>query len=343
MSEPLTCAWIGLGAMGAPLAAHLGPTTRVWNRTAAVATDHAAKHGQIACASLADTAAADVIFLCLPTSAVVASVVAELTPHLHLRGQVLVDCTSGDPAQTRAIAESLPDTATLLDCPVSGGPRGAAAGTVTAMVGGDAAAYARVRPLLRKFAKTIKHVGRSVGAAHAVKAMNNALNATHLLAAAEALAALTNFGVAPGAALACINASSGQSLQTRVRIPAEVLPRKFAYGFKLGLMRKDVRIADGLMRGYGGGGDGGGGEAAASYFFQHTLATLDAGVEALGADADYTESVKLVEARAGCELRVGGAGTGDEREESGGVGGGGGGAGDRPTAVVAATAPPAAP
>mmetsp|Transcript_37645 Transcript_37645/g.118644 ORF Transcript_37645/g.118644 Transcript_37645/m.118644 type:complete len:93 (-) Transcript_37645:628-906(-) len=81
------------------------------------------------------------------------------------------------------------------------------------------------------------HVG-PCGSGHAVKSVNNAMNATHLIIAAEGLCTLQKFGVCPADALSVINASSGRSLQTEVRMPMSVLPRTFDYGFKLGLMEK---------------------------------------------------------------------------------------------------------
>merc|ERR1719356_475725 len=81
----------------------------------------------------------------------------------------------------------------------------------------------------------------------AIKAVNNLLNATHLMIATEALLALKRAGVDPVTALAVINKSSGRSLQTEVRLPEEVLTRKFGYGFKLGLMHKDCDTAASML------------------------------------------------------------------------------------------------
>ena len=77
------------------------------------------------------------------------------------------------------------------------------------------------RPALSLFAKTITHVG-TVGSGHAVKAMNNVLNATHLLATAEALCTLSKLGVDPAQALTAINASSGRSMISEVRFPQDM-------------------------------------------------------------------------------------------------------------------------
>ena len=138
-----------------------------------------------------------------------------------------------------------------------------------------------------------------MGAGHATKAVNNALNATHLLAGAEGLIALQRFGIAPERALAAINVASGRSLQTEQRLPQTVLSRSFDYGFKLELMHKDLRIADGLMANASlpeGGGS--------ANYFSRTSALYGAALGALGEGADYTEAVKLLERSAGTELHT---------------------------------------
>ena len=114
-------------------------------------------------------------------------------------GRTLVT-TSGDPATSRAIAKSLePHGVGFLDAPVSGGVSGAEKGTLTVMVGGDAAVLDGVRPVLDTFAKLIVLCG-GTGAGDSVKAVNQAFLAIHLLAAAEGLATLVKEGVNPAGA-----------------------------------------------------------------------------------------------------------------------------------------------
>merc|ERR1712159_310112 len=136
-------------------------------------------------------------------------------------------------------------------------------------------------PWLDSFSKKVEHIG-PCGAGHATKAINNALNATHLLAASEGLLALRKFGIAPDKALAAINLSSGRSLQTEVRLPEKVLTGSFDYGFKLGLMLKDLKIAAGLMN------ETSLPEAdATANYFGRTVSVYQAAVEDLGDQADY--------------------------------------------------------
>ena len=288
---PQAVAFVGLGAMGVGIAGNLhaglvsqgGAALTVWNRTAAVAQKHAADHGTVAVAELTEVAAADVIVSCLPTSAQVRDVATTLAPQLK-SGTLWIDCTSGEPVATRAIASEIlsPAGVALVDCPVSGGPSGAASGQLTAMVGGEPEAVARATSLISLFAKKNTVPCGGLGCACAVKSVNNALNVSHLalvccahqesaplrrllliplipacppvaatclallylnLQAGEGLLALAKFGVAPEVALRAINGSSGRSLQTQERLPQAVLTRNFDYGFKLGLMLKDVDIA----------------------------------------------------------------------------------------------------
>jgi 3-hydroxyisobutyrate dehydrogenase len=265
----------------------------VWNRSSAVAQRHAARYGSNAVPQLSGLAHCDVVFTCLPTSKEVAETLAELAPHLR-RGAVVIDCTSGEPKQTRKRGETLLAThgVGMLDAPVSGGPAGAEQGILTSMCGGTERDFQRVRPLLARYSKSVFHIG-PLGAGHATKAFNNSFNASHLLICAEGVAALIKMGVDPRRALGAINESSGRSLQSRHRFPLDVLPRKFNYGFKLGLMRKDVQIANDILDEH----------VPDAAFIRTTLRHLDAAVTQCGADVDYTEAVKVIEEHSGVLLK----------------------------------------
>ncbi len=250
MQETKKVAFIGLGAMGWGIAGNLALAARdgridspvtVWNRTTERAERHAAEFGTCCAYVISDLSKVDVIISCLPTSVEVTAMAEKLAPDLK-SGTLWIDCTSGDPNTTKNIAYKLREVGVkMIDCPVSGGPQGAASGQLTAMVGGDDCQEAR--HIISLFARNKIVDCGPIGAGHAVKAMNNCLNAAHIIVAGEALLALTKCGVQPEVALNAINASSGRSLQTEVRIPTEILTRKFDYGFKLGLMLKDVRTA----------------------------------------------------------------------------------------------------
>ena len=289
--------FLGLGAIGAPMAAHLarrGPLT-VWNRTASRAAEFAARHGATAVATPREAAAADVVVTCLGTSADVASLLEGPEGLLAgLRaGALWLDCTSGDPATSRRIAARVAERGVAFaDAPVSGGTNGAEAGTLTVMVGGDAETFARARPVLAVFGRRIEHVG-PVGAGDALKAVNNALLAINILAAGEGLALLVRAGVAPRTALEVINASSGRSFVSEVLVPERVLTGTWPRTFRLALLDKDVGIAVDLLGQTGVPGP----------LVELAGALLHAARAELGEAADYLDPIRLTERAAGVEIR----------------------------------------
>lgn len=284
-----TAAFLGLGAMGVPMAAALarraaetGGRVLVWNRHADKAQAHAAEYGTQA-AALEDVGQAGVIFSCLPTSADVDEVIGQLEGHLN-PGTVWVDCTSGHPdaAQSQR-ARLLTRGVRFLDAPVSGGVSGAVAANLTVMLGGPAEEVEAVRGELA-FAGKAVHVG-DTGAGFAVKAVNNALLAVNLWAAGEGLAALGRGGVDLGAALTVINASSGRSNATEHLIPARVLTRDFPPTFGLGLLAKDIGIALDVV----------GGVRGSAPVLAQVAALTRAAAQMIGPDEDHTALLKLVE------------------------------------------------
>ncbi len=298
---PLSVAFLGLGAIGAPMAAHVaraGHALTIWNRTIERASgSEAAAAGARVATSAADAVRdADIVITCLPESSHVAALLAADGGAMQSalrRGALLVDCTSGDPDTSRRIAASL---ATLgvdfIDAPVSGGVAGAVAGSLTVMVGGDAALLERARPVLDSFAGKIVHCG-ALGAGDAIKAVNNALLALHIWSTAEGLATAMKAGVAPDVALDVINASSGRSNASMNLFPDRVLTGAFPRTFRLALLDKDAGIAAALARSQKG--------AAPTLQLAADLMRM-AHLE-LGDEVDHVEAVTLVERWAGVELR----------------------------------------
>ncbi len=294
-------AFLGLGAIGAPMARHLAVDPfelTLWNRTADKARALAAQTGGRA--RVAGTPAqaardADIVFTCLPTSPDVESLLdgdSGLLAGLR-RGAVLVDCTSGDPATSKRIAGRLAERGVgFLDAPVSGGVKGAETGKLTIMVGGDAALLERVRPALAAMGEKIVHCG-AVGAGDAVKAANNFLLAAHIWTAGEALATLASSGVSASVALDVINASSGRSNSSMNLIPERVVTRAFPRTFRLALLDKDVGIAAQVARE----------QRVPSPMLQLTAELMRLAHKELGEEADHVEVVKVLERWAGVEIR----------------------------------------
>jgi 3-hydroxyisobutyrate dehydrogenase len=290
--------FLGLGAIGAPMAVHLGRRFQltVYNRTRARAEEFARRYPAAVAATPADAArGADVIVTCLPTSREVEQVlegpegiIRELP-----RGALFIDCTSGDPADSRRIAARLASQeVAFVDAPVSGGTNGAEAGTLTIMVGGEDHAFRRAVPVLSAFGKRIEHMG-PVGTGHAMKAINNALLAVNLLAVGEGLAALVKAGVAARTALDVLNASSGRSFVSEALVPERVMTGEWPRTFRLALLEKDVGIARGVVEEAGVPGP----------MLELTGNLCSRARAALGDQADYVEAIRWIEQQAGTEIR----------------------------------------
>lgn len=269
----------------------------VWNRTRARAEAFAREHRALVAASPRDAAdGADVVMTCLPTSADVEQLLdgprgllAGFRP-----GALLLDCTSGEPAASRRIAGRLADVGVgFADAPVSGGTNGAEAGTLTVMVGGDAATFEQARVALAPFARRVEHMG-PVGAGHAMKAVNNALLAAHILAVGEGLATLVKAGVPAARAVEVLNASSGRSFVSEMLVPERVLTGSWPRTFRLALLHKDVRVALGVAES----------SDVDAPVLELAADLLAAAGEALGPDADYLEPIRLIEQQAGTEIRA---------------------------------------
>jgi 3-hydroxyisobutyrate dehydrogenase len=292
-------AFIGLGAIGAPMARHLARPEFdliVWNRTAARARDFVATVEHVRLAGSPGEAAEgrDIVITCLPVSSDVESLLdgpdglLSTMPH----GATLVDCTSGDPATSRRMAARLAERGIgFLDAPVSGGVTGAQQGALTVMVGGDASLLDTVRPVLECFGKRIVHCG-AIGAGDALKAVNNAMLAMHIWGTAEGLVALEKAGVRADIALDVINASSGRSNTSMNLFPERVLTRAFPRTFRLALLSKDVGIAAEIAR------EG----RVASPLLQLTAELFRMAHGELGDEADHVEAARVVERIGGAEI-----------------------------------------
>jgi 3-hydroxyisobutyrate dehydrogenase len=243
------------------------------------------------------------VVTCLPTSHEVEALLdggllAALAP-----GALFIDCTSGDPERSRRIAARLAERGVgFVDAPVSGGVKGAEAGKLTVMVGGDAALLERARPVIEAFGEKIVHCG-PVGAGDALKAVNNALLAVHIWSAAEGLAVLEKAGVRADLALDVINASSGRSNSSMNLFPERVLTRAFPRTFRLALLEKDIGIAAEVARGV----------RVPAPLIQLAAELFRIARGELGEEADHVEAARLVERWAGTTI---GASMGHARDRT---------------------------
>jgi 3-hydroxyisobutyrate dehydrogenase len=253
------------------------------------ARQRAAAFGVLETGQLEEVATgAELVILILPNSDVVESVLTDEALLNRLEpGTLVVDMSSSEPLRTRALAESLHTRAIrMIDAPVSGGVTGAEKGSLTVMVGGATTDLAIARSCLETFGRVI-HAG-SIGAGHAVKALNNLLSATHLWITSEAMLVGERFGVDAEVMLAVFNSSSGRSGSTENKWPNFILPGTFNSGFGLRLMVKDMGIAVQLAEEVG----------VPSVLGSEALELWSRAAQNTPPTADHTEIVRWLEAEA---------------------------------------------
>jgi 3-hydroxyisobutyrate dehydrogenase len=244
---------VGVGNMGAPMAACIaraGHDVTVFDSSPARTQQVAAALGCRAAASLQDLGAAEFVVTMLPTGQVVSDLYLRDGLAGQLRpGTIAIDMSSAEPSGTRQLGAALgAHGLVLIDAPVSGGVPRAVLGTLAIMIGGDdAAAIERARPLLRTMGDRLFETG-GLGTGHAMKALNNFVAAAGFAACAEALIAGERFGLDPGRMVEILNVSTGRNFHTDMTLREHVIGGKFATGFALGLLAKDVKIAADLTR-----------------------------------------------------------------------------------------------
>jgi len=245
-----TIGFIGIGNMGRPMAANLvkgGFKVIAYDVDATRAAQFAKDHNATAATDLAALAGADAIITMLPTGKEVRAAVLPIAAKLR-KGTLVIDMSSADPVGTRALhAELATHGIKLVDAPVSGGVPRATDGTLAIMIGGDKDAVADAKPVLEKMGTRLFDVG-GPGNGHAMKALNNFVAGTAFIAVSEALLVGEKFGLDPATMVDIMNVSTGKSFNTEHVAKQHVVSRQFASGFALGLLAKDVGIADHLAK-----------------------------------------------------------------------------------------------
>jgi len=247
-SRNVPVAFLCLGAMGAPMAGHLaraGHEVAVYNRTASRAAAWVAEHGGRAAATPAEAArGARFVFACTGADADLRAItLGEAGAFSALaRGAVFVDHTTASPAIARELeAAAAARGAHFLDAPVSGGQDGAKRGALTVMVGGDADALERARPLLAAHAKNVTWMGPA-GAGQLTKLVNQICLAGLIQSLAEGLAFAERAGLDPRRVVEVISKGAAQSWQMDHRA-ATMIEGRFDFGFAVDWMRKDLALA----------------------------------------------------------------------------------------------------
>jgi 3-hydroxyisobutyrate dehydrogenase len=236
--------FIGLGAMGLPMAANLaraGLLAGAWNRTPARTAELTAMTGVAGFDTPeALAAASDAVVLCVSADEDVLDLVERIKPALR-PGAIVIDCSTVSADTARRAAESLAAVgADFLDCPVSGGVEGAKKGTLAIMCGGDTQAFERARPVLEAMGKTVVHLGPT-GHGQATKATNQIMCAGIIQAVGEAMAFARAEGLPLEKVIDTLGQGAGSSWYFVHRAPF-MAQGEFPAGFRVRLHEKDLRI-----------------------------------------------------------------------------------------------------
>lgn len=246
-----TTLFIGLGHMGAPMAtlhARAFPTAVFDLSAEAVDAVSAACGASVVTDLTGLPAEVTTIILMLPTSRHVEKVL-EGEDGLFAQlpsGALVIDMGSSEPGSTRTLAQHAAERGiAYVDAPVSGGVIKAKTGELAIMVGGSEDAVAQALPHLEVLGSSILHVGPA-GAGDAAKALNNLVSASNIAVASEALVIAESFGIAPATMTDVLNAATGRSQSSELKLPRYVLTGTFDSGFAYDLMLKDMTIAMGM-------------------------------------------------------------------------------------------------
>ncbi len=238
--------FIGLGNMGAPMAANLAGAG---HEVSGFDVADPSVEGVARAGSAAEAAReAEVVITMLPSGDILRNVADEVVPAMSA-GAILLDCSTVDVSSARDVAEKATQAGLrALDAPVSGGTGGAKAGTLTFMVGGDASAFDEARPLFDIMGQKAVHCGAS-GNGQAAKICNNMILGVTMIATCEAFALADRLGLDRQAMYDVVSTSSGQSWSLTTYCPAPGVgptspaDNDYRPGFAAELMLKDLRLS----------------------------------------------------------------------------------------------------
>lgn len=292
-----TLGFLGLGRMGTPMSQRLlaaGYTVIAYDPVQASVNDAVAR-GAVAGTSARDVAdRADIVFTSLPTPDVVKSVALGDDGLVHgERASIFVDLSTTGPRMASAVGAALAERSriVMVDCPVSGGVAGAQKGSLSMIVAGPEAERERVRPILGHLGRVFI-CGDKPGQAQMVKLANNLMSVAAMAIGCEAFVLAARAGVDPQAMLDVVNASSGRSGATLDKFPRHMLPRTFDFGFTTALSQKDTRLCLDEAEAYG-----------VPMMMGNVVAqVLTMTKQAFGAEADFTNMLRIFERNAGVEV-----------------------------------------
>jgi 3-hydroxyisobutyrate dehydrogenase-like beta-hydroxyacid dehydrogenase len=292
-----TIGFIGTGRMGGPMAGRLldaGYALSVYDTQSEATKPLVARGARLANSPAEVASASDIVLTSLPTPDIVKNVA--LGPNgisSGNRARIVIDLSTSGPGTARLIAQEFaPRNLTLVDAPVSGGIKGAVAGTLAVMVSCPKATYEIVEPILKNFGKLF-YTGDKPGTAQTAKLANNLMAAAALVITSEAVAMGVKGGVDARVLIDIINASSGRNSASEDKFPRAVLPGTFDFGFTTGLSYKDVRLCIDEAEAMGV-------PMVCGSVVRQMLAITSA---KYGASSDFTSIAKVLEEWAGVQMR----------------------------------------
>jgi 3-hydroxyisobutyrate dehydrogenase-like beta-hydroxyacid dehydrogenase len=303
--------FIGVGAMGAPMAERLlsqGYQLTVFDPSESAVAPLVRQGAARAASPIEAATGMDAAIACLPSTEVSRAVA--LGPEGVCRAAGLgtyIEMSTIGSAATMEIAAGMTERGVgMLDAPVSGGPRGARAGTLTTMVAGKRETFAGCEDILGAIARNVFFVGERPGQGQVAKLVNNMISAAAMVASFEAVAMGVKSGIDADTLIEVINVSTGRSGATLDKFPQSILPRTFDYGGRLGTMYKDVTLCLEEYR-----------NRSVPHHVSSSVAQIWFHGMAEGrGDDDYTSLIQVIEKWAGVEVR-GRAATPEGRQISG--------------------------
>ncbi|MDH3229621.1 MAG: NAD(P)-dependent oxidoreductase [Alphaproteobacteria bacterium] len=292
-----TLGFVGVGQMGGPMSSRLldaGHALCVFDSNPAAAEPLAARGARIAGSAEEVASAAEVVFVSLPTPAIVQAVALDEAGLIHgARVRCAVDLSTTGPSVAGLIAARMAERDIVwADAPVSGGVAGAVAGTLAVMLACPEAERAALEPVLETFGKVFQ-VGERPGMGQVAKLGNNLLSVAALALTSEVVAMGVKAGLDPNVLIDIFNAGTGRNSATQDKFPRRVLPRTFDAGFATGLAYKDVRLCVDEAEALGV-------PMLVGAVVREMMAVTNA---KFGPESDFTEIARVIEEWAGVEIR----------------------------------------
>lgn len=293
MTSPI--GFVGLGAMGRPMAVNLAKSGQsiVVRDVDQTANDILAQRGAVVADSVTDVAnQAETVLACMPSVAVAEQVANEAAQGSAIKHFINLGTTGSTFSRTLAGMFAAKGIA-YLDAPISGGPPGAEAATLSIMCSGDKGAFDAAKLSLDVMCAKLFYISDQPGAAQTMKLVNNIMSFCNLVAASEAMSLGAKAGLDPEVMVEVINASSGRNSASQDKIPKAVLPRSFDYGGANYIIEKDLELWRQEAEAY----------EVPGYMGNLVRTLFRQMIAEEGKDKDFTRIFMLLERMAGVEMK----------------------------------------